>query len=301
MTETRRHIVPARAARKWRPDDIVKSYLLETEEAQLTESRSLTAWLLDQWWVFVLGIMAMAVASVYATSWLRLICFFVIVFVVGWLLVQGAQAYYIRYVITDLRVLRVSGVLHRKAEFIPWRKVTDVTRTESLLQWMLRTATIKIESANDSSPFQTMSDVQDPANFYAVLVDMVDRFQGRVNLDVDPRSISPTADDEGPRTGPTPNARRDELDDKDEQVPPPYQGQRLPWDSPWSGSSTTVLPVIPPAPDDGDDDDDRVSDGSEPDPTLRSTPPVVNPFADPPWQPLEPRPGTDEDERRGRD
>ncbi|MFI5043796.1 MAG: PH domain-containing protein [Acidimicrobiales bacterium] len=299
MTETRRHIVPARATRKWRPDDIVKSYLLETEEAQLTESRSLTAWLLDQWWVFVLGIMAMAVASVYATSWLRLICFFVIVFVVGWLLVQGAQAYYIRYVITDLRVLRVSGVLHRKAEFIPWRKVTDVTRTESLLQWMLRTATIKIESANDSSPFQTMSDVQDPANFYAVLVDMVDRFQGRVNLDVDPRSIAPTADDEGPRTGPSPNARRDEPDDKDEQVPPPYQGQRLPWDSPWSGSSTSVLPVVPPDPDNGIDDAD--SDRSEPDPTLRSTPSVVNPFADRPRQPLEPRNGADEGGRRGRD
>jgi len=83
-------------------------------------------------------------------------------------------------VITDLRVLRITGVLHRRMEFIPWGKITDVSRTESFLQWLVGTATISIESASERSAFRAMTDVSDPAHFYNVLVRMVDLKQGRV-------------------------------------------------------------------------------------------------------------------------
>ena len=99
---------------------------------------------------------------------------------VAYLALQGLQAWFTRYVVTDLRVLRVSGVLNRNAEFIPWGKVTDITRSESLLQWWAHTATIRIESANERSGFRAIDDVDDPAYFYRVLVEMVDRKQGRL-------------------------------------------------------------------------------------------------------------------------
>ncbi len=98
----------------------------------------------------------------------------------AYLAVEGSKAWFTRYVITDLRVLRVTGVVNRHAEFIPWGKVTDIGRSESLLQWWVGTATIRIESANERSAFRAMADVEDPARFYRQLVHMVDLKQGRV-------------------------------------------------------------------------------------------------------------------------
>lgn len=100
--------------------------------------------------------------------------------ILGLLLSRAVQAAYTRYLVTDMRVLRVSGVLNRSAEFIPWGKVTDVTRTESLVQWLAHTATIRIESANERSGFRTIDDIDDPDTFYRVLVQLVGRKQGRI-------------------------------------------------------------------------------------------------------------------------
>ena len=101
--------------------------------------------------------------------------------IVGLLAVRGVQAAFTRYLVTDMRVLRVSGVLNRSAEFIPWGKVTDITRTESLVQWLAHTATIRIESANERSGFRTIDDIDDPDAFYRVVVQLIDRKQGRIS------------------------------------------------------------------------------------------------------------------------
>ena len=99
--------------------------------------------------------------------------------------IRALQASFTRYVVTDLRVLRVSGVLNRRAEFIPWGKVTDITRQESLPQWIARTATICIESANERSGFRSIDDVDDPDEFYRTVVRMVDLKQGRLSDNLD--------------------------------------------------------------------------------------------------------------------
>ncbi len=103
--------------------------------------------------------------------------------------VRAMQAWFTRYVVTDLRVMRVHGILNRHAEFIPWGKVTDITRSETIFQWMARTATIRIESANERSGLRAIDDVDDPGYFYRVLVEMVDRKQGRIGDVTPPRRI----------------------------------------------------------------------------------------------------------------
>jgi uncharacterized membrane protein YdbT with pleckstrin-like domain len=103
---------------------------------------------------------------------------------------RAFEASYTRYVITDMRVLRVSGVMNRSVEFIPWKKVTDVSRRESVFQWMVGSATIRIESANERSAFREMTDVHRPERFYLLLVTMVDRHNGRVAVDgIDPGGL----------------------------------------------------------------------------------------------------------------
>jgi uncharacterized membrane protein YdbT with pleckstrin-like domain len=101
--------------------------------------------------------------------------------------VRALQAWFTRYVVTDLRVLRVHGILNRHAEFIPWGKVTDITRSETIMQWVAHTATICIESANERSGLRTIDDVDDPDYFYQVLVEMIDRKQGRIEDVTPPR------------------------------------------------------------------------------------------------------------------
>ena len=169
-----------RASRGWHPDTIVSAYLVPGERVVLEETRSVRGFLLNQLVWIVLAVIGLVVvaslgqAAVTALGVLGLAAFGV------YLAVQALKAWFTRYVVTDLRVLRVSGVLNRNAEFIPWGKVTDITRSESLLQWWAHTATIRIESANERSGFRAIDDVDDPAYFYRVLVEMVDRKQGRL-------------------------------------------------------------------------------------------------------------------------
>jgi uncharacterized membrane protein YdbT with pleckstrin-like domain len=150
------------------------------------ETRSVRAFLVAQApWLALIAVLVGLVASLEEPTLTGLAVVGASAAVV-YLLVQALQAWFTRYVVTDLRVLRVSGVLNRNAEFIPWGKVTDITRSESLVQWLAHTATIRIESANERSGFRAIDDVDDPDRFYRVLVKMVDRKQGRIE------DISPT-------------------------------------------------------------------------------------------------------------
>lgn len=169
-----------RAPRHWHPQAIVADYLVRGETVILEEHRSIRAWFIDQVLVIGVGLIVFVLLASVGSDWSIGLGFLVVVAVATYLGIRGSQAWFTRYVVTDLRVLRVTGVVNRHAEFIPWGKVTDIGRSESLLQWIAGTATIRIESANERSAFRAMDDVDDPARFYKVLVRMVDLRQGRV-------------------------------------------------------------------------------------------------------------------------
>ncbi|MEI7886566.1 MAG: PH domain-containing protein [Actinomycetes bacterium] len=169
-----------RASRGWHPDTIVDAYLVPGERVVLEETRSVRGFLLNQILWLILVLFGLGVVVLLGQVLLAGLAVIAAAGFVAFVAARALQAWFTRYVVTDLRVLRVSGVLNRRAEFIPWKKITDITRTESLLQWWARTATICIESANDESGFRSIEDVDDPAYFYRVLVEMVDRKQGRL-------------------------------------------------------------------------------------------------------------------------
>lgn len=174
-----------RAPRGWHPDDIVAGYLVPDERVVLEETRSVRGFLVGQlvWVVVGLVVSALLLSALGAVvAPLVVVGLFALGAVIG---VRALQAWFTRYVVTDLRVLRVHGILNRHAEFIPWGKVTDITRSETIVQWVARTATIRIESANEKSGLRTVDDVDDPDYFYRVLVEMIDRKQGRI-ADVTP-------------------------------------------------------------------------------------------------------------------
>lgn len=178
---------PNRAPRGWHPDDIVAGYLVPDERVVLEETRSVRGFLVGQiiWIVLGLVLASLLVGSLGSVATpVAVVGLAVLGGVIG---VRALQAWFTRYVVTDLRVMRVHGILNRHAEFIPWGKVTDITRSETIFQWMARTATIRIESANERSGLRTIDDVDDPGYFYRVLVEMVDRKQGRIDDVTPPR------------------------------------------------------------------------------------------------------------------
>lgn len=169
-----------RIPRRWNPELIVDDYLVGDETVKLETTRSFKSWLIERSVVIGIGVVVFLVLVTIGTD-VSIGGGVVVGLLVGaFLTADWLRKRFTRYVITDLRVLRISGVLRREMEFIPWRKVTDVSRTESLLQWVAGTATIRIESANERSAFRAMTDVTEPDRFYRMLVRMVDLTQGRV-------------------------------------------------------------------------------------------------------------------------
>jgi hypothetical protein len=170
-----------RAPRGWQPRTIVDAYLMPGERVVREETRSIRGFLAGQvLWIALAMLFPLLVATLGEAS-LTGLALLVSIGLLVFIGLRGLQAWFTRYVVTDMRVLRVSGVLNRSAEFIPWGKITDVTRSESLVQWLAHTATIRIESANERSSFRAIDDIDDPDNFYRVLVQLVDRKQGRIS------------------------------------------------------------------------------------------------------------------------
>ncbi|MDQ2678504.1 MAG: PH domain-containing protein, partial [Actinomycetota bacterium] len=161
----------SRAPRGWRPATIASAYLMPGEHVVRQETRSVRGFLAAQVLWLGLAVLVPVVGAMFDPALLAL-GVVVALGIIGLLVVRGVQAAFTRYLVTDMRVLRVSGVLNRSAEFIPWGKVTDITRTESLVQWLAHTATIRIESANERSSFRAIDDIDDPDAFYRVIVQL---------------------------------------------------------------------------------------------------------------------------------
>ncbi len=92
------------------------------------------------------------------------------------------STWYTRYVLTDHRAMRVSGLVGTDCEWVSWSKVTDVSINRTVLDWLLKTATIRIQSANESSSFKTMRDVPRPMEFADAVTRAVNARQGRVTV-----------------------------------------------------------------------------------------------------------------------
>jgi membrane protein YdbS with pleckstrin-like domain len=69
------------------------------------------------------------------------------------------------YVLTDMRAIRSQGLFKRDLEWLSWKKVTEVSVRNSLIDTMFNMATIEIHTAHSSSSFKAMRDVEDPIAF----------------------------------------------------------------------------------------------------------------------------------------
>lgn len=156
------------------PPRFVLEQVLDDDELVIYDAApDLRAWIWTQWLelIVVVVVVAMIVLSRDATVVaLGLIGEVVLLSVMA----GRCLAYrYTRYVLTNHRVLRLSGVFRRDYEWISWSKVTDVAVRRSLADRWFGTATFKIQSANELSGFKEMVDVPKPAEFAQAISSMV--------------------------------------------------------------------------------------------------------------------------------
>jgi uncharacterized membrane protein YdbT with pleckstrin-like domain len=166
------------------PDEIVRGYLVTGERVIHVDKPALDAFIVIELRqvLLAIGLFLFFVWVVVSGrgSVLALIAFIAFDVLLVWLIVKRMQAFYTRYVITTFRVLRVSGILTRRNVWIPWVKITDLTFSQSILGRMFGYATIRIESANEDSGLQDLSDLKDPVRFNRILVEMINAKQGNV-------------------------------------------------------------------------------------------------------------------------
>jgi uncharacterized membrane protein YdbT with pleckstrin-like domain len=167
------------------PEEIVTSYLVTGERIIHSDRPALNAFVIIQFRevLLAIGLFALFVWTLSSGGnvVIPLLAFILMDAVLIWLVIKRLQEYYTRYVITTFRVLRVTGILTRRNIWIPWAKITDLSFRQSLAGRMFGYATIRIESANEESGLQDLSDLREPIKFNRILIEMVNAKQGNVN------------------------------------------------------------------------------------------------------------------------
>ena len=170
FTDWRRHYLPL-------PDEVVGEYLAEDEYVVHTDHPSFRAFLIQNMIPVALATVMLPVVFAFVrmdlSGWWILLIILVLDLVLLVLAMRRLSQRYTSYVITNLRLIRVSGIIGRKLASIPWTRMTGLGYRQKPIGRLMGFATIFIESANEESGLREFSDINDPAKFHQMILDMV--------------------------------------------------------------------------------------------------------------------------------
>lgn len=78
-----------------------------------------------------------------------------------------------RFIVTDQRVMLISGIITRKVAIMPLSKVTDMTYERSLLGQMLGYGAFIVESAGQVQALSTIAFIPHPDRLYVQVSEML--------------------------------------------------------------------------------------------------------------------------------
>jgi membrane protein YdbS with pleckstrin-like domain len=174
LADFRRRVVPL-------PDEVIEEFLGHGERVIHSDHPSFRSFAVENTLLFlgffVAGILFLGIAFDGSTmaSGVLLLALAIVLLV---LVLKRLEDRYTSYVVTDARIMRIRGIVSRRAHSIPWVRVTDLTIDQSLLGRVFGYATLHIESANEDSGLRDLEGVSDPMQFNQYVVDMVVAKQG---------------------------------------------------------------------------------------------------------------------------
>jgi membrane protein YdbS with pleckstrin-like domain len=88
-----------------------------------------------------------------------------------WVMWGIADWYYDRFVLTNKRIMEVSGIVTRKVAMMPLGRVTDMAYNQSVLGRMLNYGTFIVESAGQDQALREISTLPRPNALYLLMCD----------------------------------------------------------------------------------------------------------------------------------
>ncbi|HET6954834.1 MAG TPA: PH domain-containing protein [Acidimicrobiales bacterium] len=174
LDDWRRRVIPL-------PDEIIDQYLGHGERVIHSDHPSLQAFVVENTLLFAgllvvaLAVIGIALNGSLLTAALTMLILTVVLLV---LVLKRLSERYTTYVVTNVRIMRIKGIISRRAHSIPWVRVTDLTYEQTLAGRLFGFATLHIESANEDSGLRDLQGVSDPMRFNQYVVDMVVAKQG---------------------------------------------------------------------------------------------------------------------------
>ncbi len=177
----------ARGLNDWRsrvlplPDEVIDQYLGHGERMIHSDHPSFQAFAVQNTILFlILFVIATAFLGVsFSGSFVTAgMVFLVLGIVLLYLVLKRLRERYTSYVVTNVRIMVISGVFSRRAHSIPWVRVTDLTYEQNLVGRLFGYATLHIESANEEGGLRDLEGVSDPLRFNQYVIDMVVAKQG---------------------------------------------------------------------------------------------------------------------------
>jgi membrane protein YdbS with pleckstrin-like domain len=163
------------------PEETVYRHLGRGEQVLHQDSPALSWFIFSNalWFVGLAALVALFIISLMeGWEWGALACLvgaLVLVVILGFM--RMAERY-TSYVITNARMMRMSGVFNLGVESIPWVRVTDIRFSQGFIERAISTCTLNIDSANENAGLRRMSGIADPETFNRHLTDMVVAKQG---------------------------------------------------------------------------------------------------------------------------
>jgi membrane protein YdbS with pleckstrin-like domain len=156
------------------PSDLVRRYLFPTEKFR-GEWRRHPIHLVKALGVgivatFVLGL-ASGFISKYDIPGATTVLVIIWVLAMGWVLWNVIEWYFDRFVLTNKRIMLVTGIVTRSVGMMPLARVTDMKYTQSPLGRVLGYGTFEIESAGQDQALRQVSDLPNPTDLYLQVVE----------------------------------------------------------------------------------------------------------------------------------
>jgi membrane protein YdbS with pleckstrin-like domain len=166
-------------------DEIIYDRLLPNEKIFMVDGPATIALVVRKFpWVLAFVISLILAIGLPGTG-LKLTMFVVAFAAFVELLRVAVQFHYTRYVVTGTRMIYLSGVINRSHQWIPWGQVTDMSYIQGWKERIQNIGRVRIESANEASPFKELKDLSHPETMMRVLVYMVSVRQGEVKTPED--------------------------------------------------------------------------------------------------------------------
>lgn len=156
------------------PSALVKRYLFPTEKFRGEWRRH---------WIHLVRKLGIGVAATFALGYLSgyfarqnvpaglTVLVVVWLGIMGWVLFDVGEWYFDRFILTNKRVMLVTGIIARKVAMLPLGKVTDMKYTQTPMGRVLGYGTFEIESAGQDQALRRVKNLPNPTNVYLQVVE----------------------------------------------------------------------------------------------------------------------------------